>query len=135
MKIAFAQLNYIIGDFEGNSEKIIQNINKAKKEGADLVIFSELSVTGYYPHDLLEKKEFIEKAEVTVEKIADSCIGIAAIIGAPRINKHDKGKKLYNSAFFLADGKIQNVQNKTLLPTYDIFDEYRHFEPIRHLIL
>ena len=131
MKVAIAQLNYTIGDFEGNSEKIIQQINRAKTDGADLVVFSELSVTGYYPHDLLEKKEFIKKAEDAVLKIAKSCIGIAAIVGAPKINKSERGKQLFNSAFFLADGKIKSIQNKTLLPTYDIFDEYRHFEPNR----
>ena len=131
MKVAFAQLNYTIGDFEGNSAKIIHHINKAKNEGADLVIFSELSVTGYYPHDLLEKKEFIQKAENAVLNIAEHCEGIAAIIGAPRINENARGKQLYNSAFFLNEGKIQHIQNKTLLPTYDIFDEYRHFEPNR----
>lgn len=129
MKVALAQLNYIIGDFEGNAAKIMEHIEKAKTAGADLVVFSELSVTGYYPHDLLEKKEFIRKAEETVNKIAESCSGIAAIIGAPRINENEEGKTLYNSAFFLADGKIRSVHNKTLLPTYDIFDEYRHFEP------
>jgi NAD+ synthase (glutamine-hydrolysing) len=129
MKVALAQLNYIIGDFEGNAAKIIGHIEKAKTAGADLVVFSELSVTGYYPHDLLEKKEFIRKAEETVNKIAAKCNGIAAIIGAPRINENEQGKTLFNSAFFLADGKIQSVHNKTLLPTYDIFDEYRHFEP------
>jgi len=129
MKVAFAQLNYTIGDFEGNADKIIHHIEKANKEGADLVVFSELSVTGYYPHDLLEKKEFIQRAEETVHKIAAKCKGIAAIIGAPRINESERGKKLYNSAFFLANGKIESVHNKTLLPTYDIFDEYRHFEP------
>ena len=129
MKVAIAQLNYTIGDFEGNSEKIILHINKAKTDGADLVVFSELSVTGYYPHDLLEKKEFIKKAEDAVLKIAENCIGIAAIVGAPKINESDRGKQLFNSAFFLSDGKIKNIQNKTLLPTYDIFDEYRHFEP------
>ncbi len=131
MKVAFAQLNYTIGDFQGNSAKIIRHIEKARNEGADLVVFSELSVTGYYPHDLLEKKEFIAKAAETVDVIAKHCRGIAAIIGAPRINENERGKKLYNSAFFLSDGKIQHVQNKTLLPTYDIFDEYRHFEPNR----
>ena len=131
MKVEFAQLNFTIRDFLGNSEKIIQHNEKAKSEGADLVIFSELSVTGYYPHDLLEKKEFIAKAAETVELIANYCKGIAAIIGAPRINEHERGKKLYNSALFISDGKIQHVQNKTLLPTYDIFDEYRHFEPNR----
>jgi NAD+ synthase (glutamine-hydrolysing) len=131
MKVAFAQLNYTIGDFEGNSAKIIANIQKAKLEGADLVVFSELSVTGYYPHDLLEKKEFIQKAEFAIAKIASFCHGIAAIIGAPRINQNDKGKQLFNTAFLLFDGAIQYIQDKTLLPTYDIFDEYRHFEPNR----
>lgn len=129
MKVALAQLNYIIGDFEGNAAKIMEHIGKAKNAGADLVVFSELSVTGYYPHDLLEKKEFIRRAEETVLKIAGSCNGIAAVVGAPRINENDQGKTLYNSAFFLAEGKIQSIHNKTLLPTYDIFDEYRHFEP------
>ena len=132
MKVAFAQLNYTIGDFGGNASKIIQHIRKAKEDGADVVIFSELAVTGYYPHDLLEKKEFIQKAEETVLEIARHCNGIAAVVGAPRINEHERGKKLYNSAFFLSDGKILHVQNKTLLPTYDIFDEYRHFEPNRY---
>ncbi|NLB26667.1 MAG: NAD+ synthase [Bacteroidales bacterium] len=129
MKVALAQLNYIIGDFKGNSAKIIKNIENAKAEGADLVIFSELSVTGYYPHDLLEKKEFIVQAEKTVNKIAEYCKGIAAIVGAPYINKNEREKKLFNAAFFLADGKILSVHKKTLLPAYDIFDEYRHFEP------
>lgn len=131
MKVAFAQLNYTIGDFDSNAEKIIAEIQKSKEIGADLVLFSELSVTGYYPHDLLEKKEFIAKAEDALAKIAKSCIGIAAIVGAPRINENERGKKLFNSAFFLADGKIRSIHDKTLLPTYDIFDEYRHFEPNR----
>jgi NAD+ synthase (glutamine-hydrolysing) len=129
VKVALVQLNYIIADFEGNAEKILSHIEKAKDLGADLVVFSELSVTGYYPHDLLEKKEFIEEAEDTVRKIAGHCRGIAAIIGAPRINEYERGKNLFNSAYFLADGEIRSVHNKTLLPTYDIFDEYRHFEP------
>lgn len=129
MKVAIAQLNYTIGDFDGNAAKIIGHIGLAKKRGADLVLFSELSVTGYYPHDLLEKKEFIEKAGLAVKKIAKSCVGIAAIVGAPRINSNRRGKQLFNAAFFLADGEIKQIQDKTLLPTYDIFDEYRHFEP------
>lgn len=129
MKVAIAQLNYTIGDFEGNSEKIIQHIKRAKMDGADLVVFSELSVTGYYPNDLLEKKEFIQKAEEAVLKIAKNCIGIAAVVGAPRINESERGKQLYNSALFLSNGEINSIHNKTLLPTYDIFDEYRHFEP------
>ena len=101
MKVAFAQLNYTIGDFESNSEKIINEIQKSKDQGADLVLFSELSVTGYYPHDLLEKKEFIAKAEKAVDEIAKSCVGIAAVVGAPRINENERGKKLFNSAMIL----------------------------------
>ncbi len=129
MKIALAQLNYHIGNFESNTEKIIQYIEKAKSEGADLVLFSELSVTGYYPHDMLERKEFVAKANLFVNEIAKKCIGVAAVIGAPTINEGERGKKLFNSAIFIQDGKITSLHHKSLLPTYDIFDEYRHFEP------
>lgn len=135
MKVALAQLNYTIGDFEGNASKIIAEINRLKEADVDLVVFSELSVTGYYPHDLLEKKEFIAKADDAVTEIAKHCHGIAALVGAPRINQHERGKKLFNSALFLADGEIKSSHNKTLLPTYDIFDEYRHFEPNREFSL
>ncbi len=129
MKIAIAQLNYHIGNFAQNTSKIIDHIGKAKAEGAELVVFTELSVTGYYPHDLLERKEFIEQSEEALNQIAAHCNGIAAIVGGPRINPEPQGKKLFNSAFFMYDGAIQHVVNKSLLPTYDIFDEYRHFEP------
>lgn len=129
MKIAIAQLNYHIGNFEQNTAKIIANINKAKAEGADIVVFTELSVTGYYPHDLLERKEFIEQSDEALNRIALHCDGIAAVVGGPRINPEPRGKKLFNSAFFMYDKAIQHVVNKSLLPTYDIFDEYRHFEP------
>ena len=129
MKIAIAQLNYHIGNFEENTSKIIDYIGKSKAAGAELVVFTELSVTGYYPHDLLERKEFIEQSEVALNQIAAHCIGIAAIVGGPRINPEPRGKKLFNSAFFMYDGAIQQIVNKSLLPTYDIFDEYRHFEP------
>jgi len=129
MKIALAQLNYKIGDFTHNKEKIIQQIQKAKEQNADIIVFSELSVCGYPPLDFLENKDFIHKSEETVIEIAKECKGITAIIGAPQINKEPKGKKLYNTAFVLSDGVIQDFVNKTLLPTYDVFDEYRYFEP------
>jgi len=129
MKIALAQHNYHIGHFEKNEERIKQSISKAKKNGADLVVFSELCICGYPPHDLLEKKEFVEECTKSVEKIAQSCKGIAAIVGGPAINPNNKGKKLYNAAYFLNEGQIQEVFYKTLLPTYDVFDEYRYFEP------
>ncbi len=132
MKIAIAQLNYHIGNFSLNTAKIIDCIRKSKAAGADMVVFSELSVTGYYPHDLLERKEFVEQSYKAIEQIAACCTGIAAIVGGPSINPEPRGKKLFNSAFLMYNGAVQQIVNKSLLPTYDIFDEYRHFEPNKH---
>ena len=129
MKISVAQLNYTIGNFERNKDLICNAIRKAKNEGADLIIFSELCIPGYPPLDLLDRYDFIEKCNNTVIEIADECHGIAAIVGSPTINKNPEGKKLYNSALVLSEGKIIFSVNKALLPTYDIFDEYRYFEP------
>ncbi len=129
MKIALAQLNYHIGNFEDNERKIIDSIRKAKKLNADLVIFAELAITGYPPRDFLEFDDFINKCQESVNRISKECLGIAAIIGSPSRNPEFKGKDLYNSAFFLADGKVISQHNKSLLPNYDIFDEYRYFEP------
>lgn len=135
MKVALAQLNYHIGNFESNSEKIIEAINKAKTANAELIVFSELAVCGYYPHDLLERKEFVEKAIGTMTLIAGYCTEIAALVGGPSLNEQARGKKLYNSAWFLADGQVKTIRHKSSLPTYDIFDEYRHFEPNREFSL
>ncbi len=131
MKISVAQLNYTIGDFERNCTLICNAIARAKDAGSDLIIFSELSVPGYPPLDLLDRYDFIEKCNSTVNKIAESCRGIAAIVGSPTLNKNPQGKKLYNSALLLSEGNIIASANKSLLPTYDIFDEYRYFEPER----
>jgi NAD+ synthase (glutamine-hydrolysing) len=129
MFISIAQLNYHIGNFAKNKELICNAIKKAKIEGSDLVIFSELSVPGYPPLDLLDHSDFVEKCNATVLEIAKECVGISAIVGSPTINKNHEGKKLYNSALVLSEGKIIFAANKALLPTYDIFDEYRYFEP------
>jgi NAD+ synthase (glutamine-hydrolysing) len=129
MKISIAQLNYKIGDFAGNKNLICQAIRKAKAEGSDLVIFSELCITGYPPLDLLDRVDFIEKCDDTVNEIAAICTGVTAIVGSPTFNTDREGKKLYNSALVLSEGKIIFKTNKALLPTYDIFDEYRYFEP------
>lgn len=129
MKIALAQLNYHIGNFENNSDKIIETIKKAEQQQVDLVVFSELSVCGYSPIDLLEQHDFIIKCNQALQKIASKCTNIAAIVGAPVINPASKGKKLYNAACLLANGKVIEQRYKSLLPTYDIFDEYRFFEP------
>jgi len=131
MRIALAQLNYIIGDFELNTGKIIQTIESCRQKGADLVVFAELSVCGYPPRDFLEFNDFIDKSYAAVQSIASHCHGIAAIVGAPSRNPDAKGKNLFNSAWLLAEGKIQALAHKALLPTYDIFDEYRYFEPNR----
>ncbi|PKP34759.1 MAG: NAD+ synthase, partial [Bacteroidetes bacterium HGW-Bacteroidetes-15] len=108
MRIALAQLNYTVNHFELNKQKIISTINRAKDEGAELVVFSELSVCGYPPHDLLDRKEFIDRCIDTVHEIASHCNGIAAIVGAPSYNQNPTGKVLYNSAYLLNEGKIQS---------------------------
>ena len=135
MKIALAQLNFHIGNFTANRGQIIANIEKAKVQGAELIVFSELSVCGYYPNDLLERREFIDSCLESINLIASNCNGIAALVGAPSINSSPNGKMLFNSAYFLKDGQIESIHSKTLLPTYDIFDEYRHFEPNREFKL
>jgi NAD+ synthase (glutamine-hydrolysing) len=129
MKITVAQLNYHIGNFADNKDLICKAIKKAKSAGSDLIIFSELCIPGYPPLDLLDRQYFIEKCNQTVKEIALECRGIAAIVGSPTINKMDEGKKLYNSALILSEGEVVFSVNKALLPTYDIFDEYRYFEP------
>ncbi|HEX2921516.1 MAG TPA: NAD+ synthase [Bacteroidales bacterium] len=129
MKISVAQLNYTIGDFERNSRLICEAIRKSKSQGAELAIFSELCVPGYPPLDLLDRLDFVEKCSAAVNEIANECHGIAAVIGSPVLNNNIAGKKLYNSALLLSEGKVIHYANKALLPTYDIFDEYRYFEP------
>ncbi|HBE41717.1 MAG TPA: NAD+ synthase [Bacteroidales bacterium] len=135
MRFSVAQLNYHIGNFEANKEKIISAIKKAKEENSDLIIFSELSVPGYPPLDLLDRYDFVEKCSRTVEEIARECREITAIVGAPTINTNPEGKKLFNSALVLSEGKILFSANKALLPTYDIFDEYRYFQPDRKFMV
>lgn len=129
MKISVAQINYHIGNFEGNLEKMLAAVKRAKADKADIICFSELATVGYPPRDFLEFDDFIVKAEKTVARLAKAAKGIAIVVGSPAKNPVVEGKDLYNSAYFLANGKIKYVQHKTLLPTYDIFDEYRYFEP------
>lgn len=131
MKIALAQLNYHTGNFESNTQKIISGIRKAREAGASLAVFAELCVCGYPPRDFLEFRDFIRLCQESIERIAAECTDIAAIIGAPSINPQVEGKDLFNSAYFLCNGKVEAIRHKTLLPTYDVFDEYRYFEPNR----
>ena len=129
MKIFLAQQNYHIGNFESNTDKIIDAVRKAKLENGDLIVFSELCVCGYPPRDFLYFDDFIKKSIQAIHKIKKEAIGIAVLIGAPQRNTVSKGKDLFNAAYFLNDGEIQQVVQKTCLPTYDVFDENRYFEP------
>jgi NAD+ synthase (glutamine-hydrolysing) len=131
MRIALAQINYHIGDFENNVARIKSAINKARKMPADVVVFAELAVCGYPPRDFLEFEDFIRKSEAAIKSIAEECKGIAAVVGAPSLNLAPKGKPLHNTVYFLSEGKVLTSTHKTLLPNYDVFDEYRYFEPNR----
>ena len=128
MNIALAQLNYIIGDIEGNTIKILAEVDAAKAANVDLVVFSELAICGYPPKDLLDYPSFIERCELALDTIRIASNEIGVLVGSPSLSGLAKGKKLYNSAFFFSDQKLLAKVNKTLLPTYDIFDEYRYFE-------
>jgi NAD+ synthase (glutamine-hydrolysing) len=130
LKIAIAQLNFKIGDFEGNTAQIADVLFKSKQEGVDLVVFPEMSVCGYLPDDLLDYPSFVEKSEYSLELVAQSCQGIAAIIGGVMRNP-GKGRLLQNVCCFMQKGKIETVIPKTLLPTYDVFSESRYFEPAK----
>lgn len=129
MKIALAQLNYHVGNFESNAQKIIEILQQEKQQRTDLVVFSELSVCGYPARDFLDYQEFIDKCESVAQRIAEYSIGIACIIGLPVKNILADGKDLFNAAYFIEEGTVKQIIKKSLLPTYDVFDEYRYFEP------
>ena len=129
MKICIAQQNYHIGNFEQNTEKMLCAIDEAKKQGADIILFSEMSVCGYPARDFVEFNDFINKCYESIEKIKVAADNIGVLIGSPARNPNSKGKDLYNAAFFLYEQKVIAEIHKTLLPTYDVFDENRYFEP------
>lgn len=129
MKIAIAQLNFHIGHFDYNFSKIAEAVAEAKASGANLILFPELTTCGYPPRDFLSFSDFIRRSDEVIEKTTLLAKDIAIVIGAPSKNEKVEGKDLYNSAYFLADQKILHITHKTLLPTYDVFDEYRYFEP------
>lgn len=129
MKIFVAQQNYHIGNFEANTAKIIGAIREAKLQGGDLIVFSELAVCGYPPRDFLEFDDFIEQSYKAIDAIRKEADIIGVIVGAPTRNPTLKGKDLFNSAYLLYNESVIGVAHKTLLPTYDVFDEYRYFEP------
>lgn len=131
MKIAIAQLNFHIGNFEGNLQKMISAVAEAKSKSADIVVFGELATCGYPPRDFLEFRDFIRLAEESIDQLKAVSQGIGIIVGSPTINPVREGKDLHNSVYFLYNGEVLHLQHKTLLPTYDVFDEYRYFEPAK----
>lgn len=128
MKIAICQLNFNIGDLDYNCNKIIKEITAAKEKASDLVLFSELSICGYPPRDLLEYDCFIQEIDKRIQEIIEVSTGIDVLLGAPTENKIRNGKGLFNSVLHISNGKVKKRINKTLLPNYDIFDEARYFE-------
>jgi NAD+ synthase (glutamine-hydrolysing) len=129
MKIFLAQQNYHIGNFESNTRKIIAAINEAKAQGGDLILFSEMSVCGYPARDFVEFNDFISKCYAAIDEIKEHADTIGVLVGGPARNTQHRGKSLFNAAFFLYEKEIRAEIHKTLLPTYDVFDEYRYFEP------
>jgi len=129
MRLCFAQLNPVIGAIKENRDRIIEALEKAKAEEADLVLFPELAICGYPPEDLLLAPGFVDSCQQALQNIAVHSTGIAVIIGLPRHAEGQQDKPLYNSAAVLSDGKILGYQDKSLLPTYDVFDERRFFRP------
>ncbi len=129
MRIAAAQINPVVGDLEGNGAKIIEQIDRAGAAGAELVIFPELSVIGYPPKDFLLKPRFVHDNVEALHRIAESCTGVAALVGFAQPSELLRGRTLRNSAALCQDGRVISVHHKSLLPTYDVFDEHRYFEP------
>lgn len=129
MKIILAQQNYHIGNFEKNINKIIDAINEAKSNNADLIVFSEMSICGYPARDFMDFSDFIKKCFESIEKIKQHADTIGVIVGSPDRNPVREGKGLFNAAFFLHNKEVIGIAHKTCLPNYDVFDEYRYFEP------
>ena len=130
MKLALLQLNPTVGDLEGNADEIVRAARMAAAGGATLCVTSELALTGYPPRDLLYSKELINRCETKLRRIAEALAPVCAIlVGSPEKNGSGTGRPLFNSAAFLDGGKIQGRFRKMLLPTYDVFDEDRYFEP------
>ncbi len=129
MRIALAQINPTVGDIPANEAKILAFIERAKAQAAQVIVFPELAITGYPPKDLLLKPQFIDDNRQAVERIATKSAGIEVIVGYAEKNEHPVGRPLYNAVAVLKDRKVSSRHFKTLLPTYDVFDESRYFEP------
>ncbi len=131
MKIALAQLNTIVGDCEGNLARVLSSLERAREEGVDLVVFPEQTLPGYPAEDLLEREHFIDQVQDVFERAVQACQGTAMVLGTIVRTDCPEGKPIYNSAALVQDGEVLGFQHKTLLPTYDVFDEARYFCPAR----
>jgi NAD+ synthase (glutamine-hydrolysing) len=128
MKIALAQINTTVGDINGNRDRVMEVVKKSQAMGADITVFPELCLTGYPPRDLLGLHGFVESNLRAIREIAAQSTSMGIVVGFVDRNPRKEGRNFHNSAAFLADGKIQAIVHKTLLPTYDVFDEDRYFE-------
>ncbi len=131
MRITLAQLNPIVGDVEGNMARVIETVRRHASE-TDLVMFSEMFLTGYPPQDLLERPRVIRRVEEALRSLCKFSLeypGTGILVGAPEVNPRSGGRRLHNAAVLIADGRIVYTQVKSLLPTYDVFDEGRYFQP------
>jgi len=131
VKIALAQLNTIVGDCEGNLARVLSSLERAREEGVDLVVFPEQTLPGYPAEDLLEREDFIDQVQDVFERAVQACQGMAMVLGTIVRTDCPEGKPIYNSAALVQDGEVLGFQHKTLLPTYDVFDEARYFCPAR----
>jgi NAD+ synthase (glutamine-hydrolysing) len=130
MRIALAQINPVVGDLDGNRDRILGSLAEARDEGADLVLFPELAVTGYPPEDLLLRPGFLRAARASLDAIAAETEGIAALVGTPHLDRD-----LFNACAVCADGEVKAIYRKRFLPNYGVFDEDRYFQPGRDLLL
>jgi NAD+ synthase (glutamine-hydrolysing) len=130
MRLALAQMNTVVGDLDGNRERIITRLEEAREAGSDLVLFPELATTGYPPEDLLLRPGFLRAAAKTLDAVAAETKGIAALVGAPHLDRD-----LFNACAVCADGEVKAMYRKQFLPNYGVFDEDRYFQPGRELVL
>src|SRR5579871_2054530 len=133
MKIALAQINTTVGDLDGNTQKILSFTKHAAASGADVVVFPELTLTGYPPRDLLEKQNFLDQTERHLDLVTRESAGLhpAIVCGTVTRTGASSGNPIYNSAAVIQAGRVVFRQHKMLLPSYDVFDETRYFEPAR----
>src|SRR5262245_19550423 len=130
MRLALAQIDTVVGDLDGNRDRVLRRLEEAREAGAELVLFPELAVTGYPPEDLLLRPGFLRAAARTLDEIAAATTGIAALVGTPHLDRD-----LFNACAVCVDGEVKAMYRKQFLPNYGVFDEDRYFQPGRGLVL